>query len=517
MQRALGKMVVGNLLTTAAARYAEREAVFCSETGRRLTYRVLNERVNRLAHALMGMNLKKGDTVAMLSTNRVEVIEIYFALAKTGIVGMPLNYRLAPREMFEVMNSVGARGLLCEAAFDDVLRRVADEVPTLQHRVVIGGHASLLDYEALLAAARSDEPEVEVEEADPFYFNLTSGTSGLPKCYTLTHYNNAAVIPGFLALDRSSQDVALTVFPLYGRVGFAWSAAAIVYGIRHVIANFDAGRMLQLIEQERVTITNLVPTMGAMLLAQPDLAQRDLSSLRALVFAGSMLPEPIRQGATERLCPRLYEYYGMQECGTLVVSTPQDRERRPASVGRVVLFAEVRIVDEQGRSLATGEIGEIVCRSPTATTAYHRNPEKSAEAFRDGWLHTGDLGSFDDEGYLFIRGRKKDMIVSGGQNVFAAEVEEAILALPEIADCAVIGLPDPLWGERVSAVVVLRAGAVLTPEALLRHCRERLAGFKTPKQVLMQQEPLPRTATGKVQKFVLVERYGEPATETTAR
>lgn len=514
--RSLGKMVVGNLLATAAARYGEKEAVFCSETGRRFTYRALNERVNRLAHSLLAKGLKKGDTVAMLSTNRVEVIEIYFALAKTGMVGMPLNYRLSPRELFEVMNSVDVRGLLCEAKFHDVLQRVADEVPTLRHLVVVGGEVGAEDYDALLAAAATDEPDVEVEEADPFYFNLTSGTSGMPKCYTLTHYNNATVGPMFLALGMSWQDVALTIFPMFGRVGFAWTAASMIYGIRHVIANFDAGRTLQLIEQERVTITNLVPTMGAMLLTSPELLQRDLSSLRALVFAGSVLPEPIRQGVTERLCPRLYEYYGMQECGTLVVSTPEDRQRRPGSVGRVVPFSEVRIVDEQGCKLPAGEIGEIVCRSPTATTKYHRNPDKSAETFRNGWLYTGDLGSFDEEGYLFIRGRKKDMIVSGGQNVFAAEVEEVILGLPEVSDCAVIGLPDPLWGERVCAVVVLRENAVLTAETMLLRCRERLSSFKVPKQVLLQHEPLPRTATGKAQKFILVERYGEPAASVPA-
>jgi len=507
MERAIGSMVVGNLLVTAALRHRDRPAVFCSETGRRFTFGQLNERTNRLAHALLALGLKKGDTLAFLSTNRVELIELFFALAKTGIVGMPLNYRLSPGEIVDLMRTVEARALVAELAFAEVLARAAAEVPTLQQRVIIGADGKLPEYEALLAAAPAHEPGIEIDEADPFYFNLTSGTSGLPKCYLLTQFNNATLFPMFLAMGLGAQDVALTVFPMFGRVGFAWAAGAILYGIPNVIANFDAGRVLRLIEQERVTITNLVPTMGAMLLAHPELPQHDLSSLRATVFAGSMLPTPIRIGVTEKICPRLYEYYGMQETGTLVMCTPEDRERRSDSVGRPVLFAEVRIVDEQGRTVPNGTIGEIVGRSPNGVTAYHRNPEKSAETFIDGWIHTGDLGSIDDEGYLFIRGRKKDMIVSGGQNVFAAEVEEVLLALPGVVECAVIGLPDPLWGERVSAVVVVAAGSALRADDVIRHCRERLAGFKTPKQVLLQPEPLPRTPTGKVQKFLLVERH----------
>jgi fatty-acyl-CoA synthase len=201
----------------------------------------------------------------------------------------------------------------------------------------------------------------------------------------------------------------------------------------------------------------------------------------------------------------------MQETGTLVLSTPEDRVRRPHSVGRVVLYSEVRIVDEQGSAVATGQTGEVLGRSPAAVTSYYENPARSAETFRNGWIHTGDLGSLDEEGFLTLRGRKKDMIITGGQNVFAAEVEEALLACPGVVDCAVIGLPDPLWGERVSAVVVVRAGAAPTEERITGHCRKTLAGFKIPRQLILQEAPLPRTPTGKVQKFILVERHGNPA------
>jgi fatty-acyl-CoA synthase len=254
---------------------------------------------------------------------------------------------------------------------------------------------------------------------------------------------------------------------------------------------------------------NLVATMGAMLLAEKSLAERDLSSLRAVVYAGSMLPPTVRDQTIARLCPSLYEYYGMQETGALVLSTPEDRIARPDSIGRVVMFAEIRVVDPSGRAVPAGEVGEICGRSPSTITGYFDNPAKTAETFRDGWLHTGDLGRLDAEGYLTISGRVKDMIITGGQNVHAAEVEAAILAYPGVADCAVIGLPDDLWGEAVSAVVVPASGAAIDEDALKAWCRERLAGFKTPKRVFAQADPLPRTPTGKVQKFLLVERYGE--------
>lgn len=329
----------------------------------------------------------------------------------------------------------------------------------------------------------------------------------MPKSYLLTQYNNSTLGSMFQALDLSRRDVTMTVFPAFGRVGFAWIAASILYGIPHVLANFEPNEVLRLIAAERVTIFNLVPTMAAMMLPAQAAAKHDLGSVRAIVFAGASLPETIRDQTAARLCPNIYEYYGMQETGALVVSTPEDRKRRPDSVGRAITFAEVRIVDDNGRTLGPDQVGEIVGRSPNAVTAYYQNPAKSAETFRDGWIHTGDLGSLDGEGYLTIRGRKKDMIVTGGQNVYAAEVEEILLKCAGVADCAVFGLPDNLWGERVTALVVAQQGMAVTPQDLDAFCRQHLAGFKTPKEFIVEGEALPRTPTGKVQKFLLVERF----------
>jgi fatty-acyl-CoA synthase len=511
-QRALGKMLVGNMIATAAARAPDKLAFYCAGTGRRMTFRDTNERCNRLAHGLTSLGLQKGDVLAFLCSNRAEMPEIYFALAKSGIVGIPLNYRLAPAETVELMRAMGARALIYEARFEACALHVKEHMPEVRHYVAIGASGPWVDfgYEALLAGAPADEPQVEIDEADPYYFNLTSGTTGLPKSYVLTQFNNSAIAVFGTILDMTRKDVVLTAFPVFGRVGVAWILTSVIYGIPNVLMNFDPAEALKLIQQERVSIFNVVPTMATMLLASDALPETDLSSLRALVFAGSMLPAPVREQSMARLCSEIYELYGMQESGILAHSTPQDREMRLDSVGRVTLFSEIKVVDLLGRAVAVGEIGEIIGRSPNTVTSYFRSPEKSAETFRDGWLHTGDLGSLDADGFLFLRGRKKDMIITGGQNVHAAEVEETLLRHEAIADCAVIGLPDALWGEKVAAVVVAKPGMCLDTVALTAFCRDQLAGFKTPKKWLIQNDALPRTATGKVQKFLLVEKYEKP-------
>jgi acyl-CoA synthetase (AMP-forming)/AMP-acid ligase II len=310
----------------------------------------------------------------------------------------------------------------------------------------------------------------------------------------------------------TTRDVILTVFPAFGRVGFAWIAAGVLFGTRNVLVDFSPAEALRLIETEKITISNLVPTMAAMMLADPSLPGRDLRSLRALVFAGSMFPAPLRLKTAAALCPAIYEYYGMQETGILTVSTPEDRVLHSDSIGTPLCFAEVHVERPDGSRAAPGELGEIVGRSPGTCLGYFDNPAKSAETFRGGFVHTGDLGVMTEDGFFVIKGRLKDMIVSGGQNVHAAEVEEILMTAPGVADCAVFGLPDETWGERVAALIVAAPGAGegLTTEGLIAYCREKLAGFKIPRTIWFQGEPLPRTPTGKVQKFILVDRFARP-------
>ncbi|MBL8267629.1 class I adenylate-forming enzyme family protein, partial [Steroidobacter sp.] len=274
-----------------------------------------------------------------------------------------------------------------------------------------------------------------------------------------------------------------------------------------VLANFDAAETLRLIQEESVTIVWLVPTMAALLLQVPGIDTCDLTSLRAIGFVGSMLPAAIREQAMARLCPHIYEGYGLQETGFLTISNPEDRLRAPDSVGRPLLFSDVRVVNPNGERVAVGEIGEIIGRTPNCITEYFQSPAKNAEVFRDGWFHTGDLGCFDADGYLYICGRVKDLIISGGQNIHSSEIEATLMGFAGVADCAVVGLPHEVWGEVVTAVIVTVGDTTPTTEQVQDFCRATLSSFKVPRIVRFQSDPLPRTATGKVQKFLLVERY----------
>lgn len=511
MQKATGTLTVGNIARVAAIRYGDREAIFCSSTGRRFSFRQVNQRANRLANGLLSLGLRKGDTAAFLCTNRAEIVEIYFALAKSGIIGIPLNYRLAPAEMVELMHHCGAQALLFDPWFPEVAARIRDELPQIGHFVGMGDELPgfAVNYENLVGKSSPEEPAVEISEEDIQYLNLTSGTTGLPKGYFLTHYNNANALVMAMIHDVTRRDVILTVFPIFGRVGFAWCGIGMYTGARNVIHQFQAQKMLELIESEKVTISNWVPTMASFALSLPEADKHDLSSLRALVFAASPLAPSLQQEVKRRICPHIYEYYGLQETGILTQLGPEEKEKNPDSVGKVIFSAEVRIVDAEGKDVPVGETGEIIGRVPTATAGYFKNEERTREVFRNGWVHTGDLGRFDEEGFLFLAGRVKDMIISGGQNVFSVEVESTLVAHPAVADCAVIGLPHETWGEMVTAVVVKAPDASVTEDDLIRYCKERIAGFKVPKRILWTDAPLPRTPTGKVTKYQLVEKYSK--------
>ena len=512
MQKTTGTLTVGHLLKTAAVRYREKEALYCTSTDRRYTFGQLNARVNGLANGLLGLGLHKGDTVAFLCNNRAEIVERFLALAKIGVLGIPLNYRLNGAEIVDLVQSCEAKAFLFAPNFNSVVQHIHTELPTVQHFVGIGEALPdfALDYEHLLQSSSPDEPPVDVREEDIQYLNLTSGTTGVPKSYLLTQYSNVvAAMTMAKEFDMVEKDVVLIVFPMFGRVGFVWTLLSIYMGARQVIADFKPEHVANVIQTEKVTITNLVPTMGSMLLSLPNLQHSDFHSLRGIVFAGSPLPPSTQEAVRQRICPALYEYYGMQETGAVVSIGPEAKQRKPDSVGQMMPFSDVRIVDEEGRDVPVGTIGAILVRSPASTASYYKNEAKTFETFRNGWISTGDLGSFDEEGFLFIKGRTKDMIISGGQNVFSVEVESLLMSHPAVADCTVIGLPDPTWGELVTALIVKVPEATVTEQDIVEFCKRKIAGFKVPKKIIWRTETLPRTPTGKVTKYLLVEQYAK--------
>ncbi|HSV97382.1 MAG TPA: AMP-binding protein [Spirochaetota bacterium] len=509
--RATGTFTMGNYFKVAGTRHGDKEAVYCATTDRRFTFRQVNERMNGLGNGLLSLGVKKGEVTAFLSMNRAEIFETYGALAKIGSLGIPLNYRLAPAEIIELINFCDARNIIFDPAFADTVNSMREKTPGLKRFVCMGDTvpAFALSYDKLVAESSRCEPDVDVCEEDQQYLNLTSGTTGLPKAYLLTHYNNAGAGPLMaLAHDVSPSDVVLTVFPIFGRVGFAWCSMAFFCGARNVIHQFDLAKMLELIGREKVTISNWVPTIASFVLSLPDLSPYDFSSLRALVFAASPFPPALQEQVKSRLCPNIYEYYGLQESGALVSMGPKDKERKPTSVGTLHPGADVRIVDAAGKDVPVGEVGEVIGRGVAVTTGYYKNPEKTSEMFRDGWFYTGDLGRFDEDGFLYLSGRKKDMIISGGQNIFAVEVEDTLTGHEAVMQCAVFGLPDQIWGEMVSAAVVKMPGKEVTAEELIAYGRERIAHFKVPKKIFFV-DSLPMTPTGKVKKFMLVEQYSK--------
>ncbi|MBN2284633.1 MAG: AMP-binding protein [Deltaproteobacteria bacterium] len=511
-KRATGSFVMGNYPKVAAARYGDREAIYCVTTGKRLSFRELNERINGLGNGLMSLGVKKGDVTAFLSHNRVEIVETYGGLAKIGSLGIPLNYRLSSGEIVELVNFCDAENFIFDPTFSDQVAGMRAQMPKIKRFICMGDDVPDFadSYESIIAGASHEEPDVDISEEDYQYLNLTSGTTGLPKAYLLTHYNNAVAGPVMASMhDVTSDDVILTVFPIFGRVGFAWFGIGLYTGARNVILQFDLVKMLEVIEQEKVTIANWVPTLASFVLSIPDLEKYDLSSLRALVFAAAPLPKSLQDQVKERICPSMYEFYGLQETGILVNMGPRLKELKPESVGTLYYGADVRIIDPAtGQDVAPGEVGEIIGRGVAVTTGYYKNEEKTKEAFKDGWFHTGDLGRFDEDGFLYLSGRMKDMLISGGQNVFAVEVEDMLMTHEAVAQCAVIGLPDDTWGEMVTAVIVKFPGREVTEEEIIAYSRERIAHFKAPKKVFFV-DGLPMTPTGKVTKYVLVEQFSE--------
>ena len=510
--KATGTMAVGRLLKNAAIRYRDKEALYCSTTGRRFSFLELNERTNRLANGLISLGLKKGDMVAFLITNRAEIVDTYFAIGKTGLVGLPLNYRLIAKEIVQMMALTDSKILIFENTFAKVAEVVKQQLPSVKTFIGIGEGIPdfALDYDKFISKSSPVEPSVEIKEEDDYYMNLTSGTTGLPKSYMLTHYNNAGgILDATMMFKVTEDDSVLIVFPMFGRVGYVWMGAAIYNGARHVIMNFDPKKALEIIQNEKITISNWVAPMATFILSVPEFDKFDLSSLRALVFAGAAFPTPLQEQVRKRITPNIYEFYGLQETAIIVNAGIKDKIKKPASIGKVSPWAEIRIVDTSGNDLPAGATGEIIARAMGGTTSYYKNEKQTKETFKNGWCHTGDLGYLDEEGYIYLSGRIKDMIVTGGQNVFSAEVENVLISHPAVADCTVIGLPDEKWGEAVTAIIVKKPGVEVTEDDMVAFCKKEMAGFKVPKRIIWFEGPIPRTPTGKVTKYVLVEKYSK--------
>ena len=498
---------------------AQPETQFAMQGERRLTYREALGAVNRLANAFVDAGLRVGDRVAVLSKNSIEYVLIYFAASKAGVVVVPLNYRLAVPEWTYILNDAQPRMLIAAGQYLSTIDSFRSELETVEH-FVASDAVGLVGWESFqdwVTDERSTPPERPVTEESDAYQMYTSGTTGHPKGAILTHRAvtaNVRQIGHVLQLEPAER--SLVVAPLFhaGAVPSTFSCVS-RGGCLYIQEAFDPSEVVRALSEERICYAVLVPSMiQACLVGVEDAAERSYDSLRLIYYGASAIAEQTLRSAVEVFQCGFVQSYGMTEATqTLTFLSPADHQRGLDEQPKLLLSAglpatetEIRIIDENDAPLPNGVPGEIVARGPQLMRGYWNRPEESARVLRGGWLHTGDIGYIDDEGYLFVQDRLKDMIVSGGENVYPRVVEDVLFQHPAIADAAVIGVPDERWGETVKAIVVLRAGATTTEEEILGFCRGKLGGFELPRSVDFA-DALPRNPSGKVLKRDLREPY----------
>jgi len=504
-------LTVARALGLALARGGERPAVRCGE--RLLTYSDLDQASNRLANALLALGLARGDRLAVVLHNCPEYIVVALACAKSGLVMVPHNYRFTADEYAFQLEDCGAGLLIYSERFADAVLPAAARIPGL-HRVCHGRPAAgdLDTLEGLVQSAASTRPGASVGEEDTFYLGYTSGTTGLPKGALVTQRNRALAYHYWaLEFGIREDDVALHTGPFHHTAPFTFVLTQLYMGGQIVILDhFDIDLVVSTIERERATWGFLVPYMLDRLIDRAEVARRhNLSSFRMIVSGASALPTRTKEQILG-VFPGvdLHEFYGATEAGVIANLRPIDQMRKTRCVGRPVFDTEIEIRDDSGARVAAGETGDIWLRGPTVFSGYYNAPEKTQAVFSGDWCTLGDAGRMDEEGFVYILDRRKDLIKSGGVNVFPVEIEEVLRAETSVEDVAVIGVPDSVWGEAVHAVVVRRAGQSVDANALAGVCRNKLAGYKVPKSFEFRSA-LPRNANGKVLKRVLREEFVE--------
>jgi fatty-acyl-CoA synthase len=485
--------------------------------GERVTYAELFARVNRTARALLRLGVQKGDRVGLLGRNSIEYAVAYFALARIGAIVVPVNFWYRGEEVRYACAQSGCSALLAEAGFADLVEGVRGQLPDVRRSVYFGAGAERRgpSLAELAAAEPADEPPVAVGEDDPSVIIFTSGTTGFPKGATFTHRRQVLHSTVFaLETGLAERDVALLIYPLFHVGGVdCLLLPALIAGSTVVVMDRPEPRdVLLAIEGTRATFVFCVPTVWRRLVRELEAAPRDVSSVRICLSSSDTITRDTLVAIKEHFGAPVIQLYGLTEaCVVTHFLKPEHHESRLGSVGRPHPFVDVRLVDEVGRDVPPGEVGQILMRGPTVMAGYWNMPDRTAEAIRDGWLHSGDLGRVDEDGFLYIMGRAKDMIVSGGENIYPAAIERVLREHPEVQDAAVVGLPDPEWGEAVCAVVVPREGARPEPAGIAAFVRERLAGYNRPKHVVLADALPVTTATGKVQKAELRRRYAHLA------
>jgi acyl-CoA synthetase (AMP-forming)/AMP-acid ligase II len=499
--------------------HADDEAFVCG--AQRITFAQFNARLNSLIHGLCSLKVKKGEVLGILSWNCLEYPDVYGAAMKAGFIASPFNPRLQMDELEYLINYSEANTLFFDPAFASTVDVLRTRLSRVRNYISFGDTvADMVSYYQLLAGYPSSEPDMQVDKDDPFIILYTSGTTGVPRGALYTHFrklDNTRIKA--LEMGAKPGDRHIMVLPFFHIGGDSHVWPFFIVGGCNVIMpqkSFDPLAVLQTIQNEKATDMQIVPTQLNSLLSCQDLKAYDLSSLRRIYYAASPMPVELLRRGLAVFGPIFSQGYGQSESGPQICSLPRkahevlnkpaEEQKVLSSCGQPSLGVHVRVVDENNNDVAPGAVGEIIAQSDSIMECYWRRPDETQETIRDGWLHTGDMGFYDEKGFIYIVDRKKDMIVSGGENVYSREVEDVLYMHPGVAEVAVIGIPDPVWVERVHALVVLNKGAQATEEEVINFCRKRIAHFKAPKGIEFV-ESLPKSPQGKILKKEIRQKY----------
>ena len=514
-------MTAGTVLKMMAMHYPEKEGA--ADKFRRLTFKQWNDRSCRLSNALTKMGVKKGDRFAILAYNCVEWLEIYASAAKSGQITVPIMFRLAVPEIEYVINHCECKALIVAKEFVQMVNSFRNKLPTIPkgNFIYFGDDKTpegYQSYEDLIAKASPKEPDVVVDAQDPWNIMYTTGTTGKPKGVVRTHEGNLGqYLLSDLCMGVRPSDCVMLVMPMCHINSIFYSFAYTYVSAKVFVYNmisFDPLDLLKTIEKEKITYTSLVPTHYIMMLALPDEVKKsiDVSSIRQLLISSAPARKDTKLAIIEYFKnAELWEAYGSTEAGLVTLLRPEEQFKKLGSIGREIWGTDrIKILDENGKELPDGQVGELYARTPHVFKEYWKDSEKTKSVFQGEWFSAGDMAYRDPDGYFVLVDRKANMIISGGENIFPSEVENLLGSHPAVKYVAVIGIPHEKWGESVKAVVTLQQGKTVTEKELIDHCRGKIAGYKIPKSVdFIKDEEMPMTPTGKILHRILREKYGK--------
>jgi acyl-CoA synthetase (AMP-forming)/AMP-acid ligase II len=517
-------MILTETLNKASKLFPQKQAIVCG--GKQWTYREFHERVNRFSSCLKAFGINKDDKVAILLPNCHFFLEAYYGITQIGATSVPINIRLSPGEVAFILEDSESKVLIADPVYQKQIDPIREKIHWIKKIIwtrdgIKAQEDRDLDYDKVLEQGDpAGVPKTPITGEDIAQIYYTSGTTGRPKGVMLSHKNVMTHALGTIAeIHLTDQDVWIHVAPLF-HLADAWATWAITWvgGTHVLVREFDAKTVLEAIERERVTLTNLIPTMLNLMVNYPEVGKYDYSSLRVLLSGGAPIaPEVVRKIVETFKCDYI-QTYGMTETSPYLTLSllkehlkklnETEQLRFKSKTGREFIGVELKVVNDRGEEVNKDEkeVGEIIVRGDIVSKGYWKLPEETAKAIKNGWLYTGDMAVIDEEGYVTIVDRKKDMILTGGENVYSTEVENVLYMHPSILECAVVGVPDEKWGEAVKGVVVLKQGKSASEQDIIRFCKDRIAHYKAPKSIDFI-EALPRTGSGKIQKKGLRDQY----------